>query len=68
MEKPPHNKKIKSEPIKGIAANKLVITIAPQKLICPQGKIYPKKAVTIIKTKIIIPLIHNNCLGYKKDP
>jgi len=39
MEKPPHNKKIKSEPIKGIAANKLVITIAPQKLIWPQGKI-----------------------------
>jgi len=29
---------MKSLPIKGIAANKLVITIAPQKLICPQGK------------------------------
>lgn len=25
IEKPPHNNKIRSEPIKGIAANKLVI-------------------------------------------
>jgi len=34
---PPHNKKTISLPTKGIADNKLVITIAPQKLICPQG-------------------------------
>jgi hypothetical protein len=33
MLKPPHIKNIKSEPIKGIAANKLVITIAARKLI-----------------------------------
>jgi hypothetical protein len=32
----------------GIAANKLVITVAPQKDICPQGKIYPIKAAAII--------------------
>jgi len=27
-----------SAPTKGIAENKFVITVAPQKLICPQGK------------------------------
>jgi hypothetical protein len=32
-EKPPHNQIVKEEPIKGIALNKLVITVAPQKLI-----------------------------------
>jgi hypothetical protein len=68
MEYPPHNKKIKSAPTKGIAANKLVITIAPQKLICPQGKIYPKKAVIIIKINKITPEIQSNCLGCTKDP
>jgi hypothetical protein len=40
-----------------------VITIAAQKLICPQGKMYPKNAVIIIKTKIIIPEIQRDCLG-----
>jgi len=38
-EKPPHNHCAMSVPTKGIAANKLVITVAPQKDICPQGKI-----------------------------
>jgi hypothetical protein len=27
-----------ASPAKGIAENRLVITVAPQKLICPQGK------------------------------
>jgi len=27
-----------ASPTKGIAENRLVITVAPQKLICPQGK------------------------------
>jgi len=35
-----------------------VITVAPQKDICPQGKTYPKKAVNIDNKKIIIPLDH----------
>jgi len=39
----PHNKKIISEPIKGIEANKLVITIAPQKLIVLKVKYNLKK-------------------------
>jgi len=36
----------------GTADSRLVITVAPQKDICPQGKTYPKKAVPI-KIRII---------------
>ena len=42
----------------GIALNKLVITVAPQKDICPQGKTYPKKAVAIVANKIVQPINH----------
>jgi len=37
-EKPPHNHKDIDFPTIGIAENKLVMTVAPQKLIWPQGK------------------------------
>ena len=43
-------------PIKGIALTKLVITVAPQKDICPQGKTYPKKAVIITNNNKHTPL------------
>ena len=33
----------------GIAEKIFVITVAPQKLICPQGSTYPRKAVIIAK-------------------
>jgi len=36
-EKPPHSHVVIVSPITGMALNKLVITVAPQKLICPQG-------------------------------
>jgi hypothetical protein len=36
-ENPPHNNCTIESPTSGIAENKLVITVAPQKLICPQG-------------------------------
>jgi len=36
-EKPPHNHSTISFPIYGIADTKLVITVAPQNDICPQG-------------------------------
>lgn len=37
-----------------MAENRLVITVAPQNDICPQGRTYPKNAVAIrIKIKII---------------
>jgi len=34
----------------------LVITVAAQKDICPQGNTYPKKAVAIDNNKIVTPL------------
>jgi len=57
-EKPPHSHRTNLGPIIGTAENKLVITVAPQRLICPQGKTYPKKAVAIVKINIITPLSH----------
>jgi len=40
-----------------MAENKLVITVAPQKDIWPQGKTYPKKAAAITANKIKTPTI-----------
>jgi hypothetical protein len=57
IKNPPHNQITKLFPKYGIVTNKFVITLAPQKDICPQGKTYPKKAVIILKKKIIIPII-----------
>ena len=37
-QKPPHNHSTIEGPATGIAEKRLVITVAPQKLICPQGK------------------------------
>jgi hypothetical protein len=37
-ENPPHNHRTISPPTTGIAEAKLVITVAPQKDICPQGR------------------------------
>lgn len=45
--KPPHTHSTRSFPKKGIADNKLVITVAAQQDICPHGRTYPKKAVPI---------------------
>ena len=47
--KPPQTQKTNFCPIIGIVAIKFVITEAPQKDICPQGKTYPKKATPIEK-------------------
>ena len=49
-----------------IAENKLVIAVAPQVDIWPQGKTYPKKAVAIISNKILTLFIHTNSKLY--DP
>jgi len=56
MESPPQIQLTNSSPIIGIAVISFVITLAPQKLICPQGNTYPIKAVAIIKTNIAIPV------------
>jgi hypothetical protein len=42
-------------PTTGKAVKKFVITVAAQKLICPQTSTYPRKAVAIIRRKIITP-------------
>jgi len=55
-EKPPHNHSTISFPIYGIADTKLVITVAPQNDICPQGSTYPIKAAAIKLRRIMIPL------------
>ena len=57
---PPHSHSTIEPPTTGIAENKLVITVAPQKLICPHGSTYPIKAVAIIKRKMITPE-HHKC-------
>jgi hypothetical protein len=41
-----------------MADNKLVITVAPQKDICPHGRTYPINAVPITVNKIITPIFH----------
>jgi len=56
--KPPHIHSTNVFPIYGIAENKLVITVAPQKLICPQGNTYPINAVAIVTINKIIPIFH----------
>jgi len=40
-----------------MADKRLVITVAPQKDICPHGSTYPRKAIAISITKIIMPVI-----------
>jgi hypothetical protein len=52
---PPQIQLTISGPIIGIAENKLVITVAPQKDICPHGRTYPIKAVAITSSKITTP-------------
>lgn len=54
-EKPPQIQFTIIPPITGMAEIKLVITVAPQNLIWPQGKTYPKKAIAIERIKITTP-------------
>lgn len=55
---PPHNHATIYFPIYGIAENRLVITVAPQNLICPHGSRYPINAVAIDKIKMVTPMFH----------
>lgn len=71
-EKPPHTHSTIPWPTYGSAERRFVITVAPQKDICPQGKTYPKKAVIIDNKKIIMPDTHVSCkikeLKYRLRP
>jgi predicted P-loop ATPase/GTPase len=55
-------------PTIGIAEKRFVITVAPQKLICPQGRTYPRKAVAIIARKIATPSTQIRTRGDRYDP
>ena len=52
-----------SERATRIAEAKEVITVAPQKDICPQGSTYPINAVRIIRSKITTPTIQTSSRG-----
>lgn len=54
-ENPPHNHSTISFPINGIAEANLVITVAPQNDIWPQGRTYPKKAAPISIKNMVDP-------------
>lgn len=55
---PPQIQFTNIDPKYGIAERRFVITVAPQKDICPQGKTYPINAVAINKNKINTPIVH----------
>jgi hypothetical protein len=55
---PPHIHSTRVFPIYGMAENRLVMTVAPQNLICPQGNTYPMNAVAIVKMNRITPIFH----------
>lgn len=56
-ENPPQTHSTTEVPRYGIAETRLVITVAPQKDICPHGSTYPKNAVPILTKKIVTPTI-----------
>jgi outer membrane protein assembly factor BamE (lipoprotein component of BamABCDE complex) len=60
IEKPPQIQIMIEFPKYGIADKRFVITVAPQKDICPQGRTYPTNAVIIVINKRIVPIIHVN--------
>ncbi len=55
-------------PTNGKAENRLVMTVAPQYDICPQGSTYPMKAVAIMISRMITPKIHSSSRGALYDP
>lgn len=57
-EKFPQSHCMMSLPTYGIADSILVITVAPQKDICPQGRTYPINAAPIVASRIPTPEIH----------
>ena len=56
--KPPQIHCTRVVPKYGIAESRLVITVAPQKDIWPQGRTYPTKAVAITVSIMITPIDH----------
>lgn len=57
-ENPPQIHSTRFVPMYGIAERRLVITVAPQKDICPHGRTYPMNAVAIVANRRITPTFH----------
>lgn len=55
---PPQTHWTRSIPKYGMADNKLVMTVAPQNDICPQGNTYPINAAPMVKNSNRTPTIH----------
>lgn len=64
--KPPQIHCTNSVPIYGMADAKLVMTVAPQNDICPQGRTYPRNAVAIVKRRMTTPT--DQACMYRNDP
>lgn len=58
IENPPHSHKTISLPMIGTAEARLVMTVAPQNDIWPQGNTYPRKAVPINVRSKARPMAH----------
>lgn len=56
-ENPPHNHWTIGIPNTGTVDKRLVITVAPQNDICPQGNTYPMNAVPIVINNRITPIV-----------
>jgi len=61
-EKFPHIHSTNFFPTRGSAEKMLVITVAPQNDICPQGRTYPKKAVAMVSSINVSPDAHTRGL------
>lgn len=66
--KPPQTNSTISCPIQGIALIRLVITVAPHKLIWPKGRTYPRNPIAIINISITVPITQVSILGDLYDP
>lgn len=66
IENPPQIHSTKNFPKYGIAEIRFVITVAPQKDICPHGRTYPKNAVIMRIRRIATPELH--VFEYLYDP
>lgn len=65
-ENPPQIHCTRVVPMYGMADRRFVITVAPQKDICPQGRTYPTNAVIITRRRRITPMFQVSL--YKYEP
>ena len=60
---PPQTSWVRSTPMPGTALSMDVITVAPQRLICPNTRQYPRKAVRIITIRMTTPTVQTMAVG-----